>query len=209
LSQLRGAHVAWVDHNSTSGYWIPRRRLAALGHEPAELFKRETFLRTHARVASAVLKGEADVGATYVVFRPGTRELESAGWGEAGAAVNGASILLAAGPIPADAIAFSARLPAALKAALVAHVTALPESEPNALRRLFGADGFAPPPVGHYEALRAELALGRLRPPASLAPPSFGDHSATNAGSGSSEPPADATSLPAIADAHLRRVGRS
>ena len=183
LSDLRGAHVAWVDPRSSSGFSVPRRQLVALGMDLADLFGRESFEHSHAGVARAVLSGEADVGATYVVFKAGTTTPEDAGWLEAGAGLHAVRILVTAGPIPADAIVFSAGpagLPAELKAALVARVTALPASEPEAVSKLFGADGFAPPPASHYEAFRVGLAIGDLRQPVTLMPPSRGAHPAAD-----------------------------
>ncbi len=153
-SDLRGARAAWVDEHSSAGYLVPRLKLAAEGLGPAGLFGKESFLGTHARVARAVLEGEADVGATYVSLEPGTDRPLSAGWLEAGAGINAAFVVLTAGPIPSDAIAFSRRLDAGLKAALVQQVTALPASVPGAVGRLLGADGFAPPPASHFAALR-------------------------------------------------------
>jgi ABC-type phosphate/phosphonate transport system substrate-binding protein len=87
-----------------------------------------------------------------------TKRPISAGWLDAGAGINGAFILATAGPIPADAIVFSTRLPAELKASLVEQVTALPASVPEPLGRLLRADSFAPPRASHFEALRVLLA---------------------------------------------------
>jgi ABC-type phosphate/phosphonate transport system substrate-binding protein len=133
-------------------------RLVAEGLDPDKLFGKQSFLGTHARVAAAVLAGEADVGATYLSLDAATQRPVSAGWLDAGAAINGAFILATAGPIPNDAIAFSKRLPDALRASLVEQVTALPAAVPEALGRLLGADGFALPRTSHFEALRVLLA---------------------------------------------------
>lgn len=158
LADLKGTHAAWVDANSSAGYLLPRMRLVAEGLDPDKLFGRQTFHGTHARVAAAVLGGEADVGATYLALDPTTGQPVSAGWLDAGAGINGAFILATAGPIPSDAIVFSSGLPAALKAALVEQVTALPAAMPEAVEKLLGADGFVPPPASHFEALRVLLA---------------------------------------------------
>jgi phosphonate transport system substrate-binding protein len=157
LADLRGAHAAWVDEHSSAGYVLPRLRIAAAGLRLEGLFGRESFLGTHARVARAVLEGEADVGATYVSLDPVTGRPLSAGWLEAGAGINAAFIVATAGPIPSDAIVFSNRLSPALKETLVAQVAALPASVPEAVGRLLGADGFAPPRASHFEALREML----------------------------------------------------
>ncbi len=157
LADLRGCHAAWVDQHSSAGYVLPRLRIASAGLPLDGFFGRESFLGTHARVARAVLEGEADAGATYVSLDAATGRPLSAGWLEAGAGINAAFVVATAGPIPSDAIVFSSRLPAALKAALVAQVTALPASVPEAVGRLLGADGFAPPMASHFQALRAML----------------------------------------------------
>jgi phosphonate transport system substrate-binding protein len=157
LADLRGCHAAWVDEHSSAGYVLPRLKIASAGLDPGALFGRESFLGTHARVARAVLEGEADAGATYLSLDPATGRPLSAGWLEAGAGINAAFIVATAGPIPADAIVFSSRLPAALKAALVTQVTALPASVPRAVARLLGADGFAPAQASHFAALRGML----------------------------------------------------
>jgi phosphonate transport system substrate-binding protein len=154
IADLRGAHAAWVDEHSSAGYLLPRLRIAAEGLDPEQLFARESFLGTHSRVARAVLEGEADVGATYLSLEPGTGRPLSAGWLGAGAGINGAFIIATAGPIPSDAIVFSTRLPAGLKASMVEQVSALPQSVLEAVGRLLGADGFAPPSPAHFEALR-------------------------------------------------------
>jgi phosphonate transport system substrate-binding protein len=158
LADLKGSHAAWVDPQSAAGYLVPRARIAADGLDPAALFGRESFLGTHARVACAVLDGEADAGATYLSLDPATGRPLSAGWLEAGAAINGAFILATAGPIPADAIVLSNRLPAAEKAAIVEQIKLLPSSLPEAIGLLLRADGFAAPEASHFEALRAQAA---------------------------------------------------
>jgi phosphonate transport system substrate-binding protein len=163
LSDLRGAHVAWVDTHSSAGYLVPRMRIAAAGLDPATLFARESFLRTHERVACAVLDGEADAGATYLSLDPVTSRPMSAGWLEAGAGINGAFIIATAGPIPSDAIVLSRSLSPDEKAAIVERLLALPSSVPDALGGLLRADGFAPPRAAHFDALRA-LAAARKEP---------------------------------------------
>jgi phosphonate transport system substrate-binding protein len=158
LSDLAGCRAAWVDADSAAGYVLPRRRIAEAGLDPETLFAKETFLGTHARVARAVLEGEADVGATYVLLDPATKRPLSAGWLDAGAGINGAYVLATAGPIPSDAIVFARSLPSAVKAALVRQVSALPQSVLHAVGRLLHADGFANVPTSHFEALRASAA---------------------------------------------------
>lgn len=155
IADLEGAHIAWVDHNSSAGYVVPRMHIASAGFDPAKLFGRESFLGTHERVACAVLAGEADAGATYVSLDPRTKKPITAGWLEAGAGVNGAFLIATAGPIPADAIVLSNRLSAADKAALTQEIQRLPAVIPDAIGGLLRADGFAVPEPAHFDALRA------------------------------------------------------
>ena len=162
LSDLRGSHAAWVDAESAAGYLLPRLELRAQGLDPETLFGKESFLGTHARVAIAVLSGEADVGGTYLSLDPRTRRPVSAGWLSAGAGINGALILATVGPIPSDTIVFSRRIPPEQKGDLVAKVLGLPPLLPEVVGRLLGAEGFERASPAHFEALRALL----RRPPA-------------------------------------------
>lgn len=166
LADLRGAHVAWVDHHSSAGYRVPRMRLASAGLDPSTLFGKESFLGTHERVSIAVLAGEVDVGATYLSLDPVTREPLSAGWLEAGAGLNGAYVITTAGPIPADAIVLSNRLSATEKIALTAAVFDLPRTAPGPVSGLFRADGFEPPLAAHFDELRAMSAAFEALPAA-------------------------------------------
>ena len=157
LADLKGCRAVWVDPHSAAGYLVPRARLASEGLDPDALFGREDFLGTHARVACAVLAGEADVGATYLSLDPKTGRPLSAGWLDAGAGINGAFILATGGPIPTDAIVLSRRVPAERKAVVVEQVIALASCLPEVVGRLFGADGFAPAQASHFEGARALL----------------------------------------------------
>jgi phosphonate transport system substrate-binding protein len=157
LADLRGRHAAWVDAESTAGYLLPRVRLAEEGLDPDALFGKESFLGTHARVAVAVLSGEADVGATYLSLDPVTGRPVSAGWLDAGAGINGALVLAAVGPIPSDTIVLSKSIPANEKGDLVDKVLGLPASQPVAVGRLLGAEGFVSARPSHFEALRGLL----------------------------------------------------
>jgi phosphate/phosphite/phosphonate ABC transporter binding protein len=157
LADLRGRNAVWVDAGSAAGYLLPRLKLRAEGLDPETLFGKETFLGTHARVAVAVLSGEADVGGTYLSLDPRTKRPVSAGWLEAGAGINGAHILAMVGPIPSDTIVFSRRIPAEEKAELVTRVLGLPVALPEVVGRLLGAEGFERASPAHFEALRELL----------------------------------------------------
>lgn len=155
LADLEGAHMAWVDTNSSAGYLVPRMRIASEGLDPAKLFGRQSFLGSHERVACAVLEGDADAGATYMSLDPSTGRPMSAGWLEAGAGINGAFLIATAGPIPSDALVLSNRLSEPAREKVTQALSLLPSSVPDAVGALFRADGFAPPDEARYDQLAA------------------------------------------------------
>jgi phosphonate transport system substrate-binding protein len=154
LADLRGRRAAWVDAESAAGYLLPRLKLRAEGLDPETLFEKETFYGTHAKVALAVLSGEADVGGTYLSLDPKTERPISAGWLNAGAGINGALILATIGPIPSDTIVFARGLPPERRDALVDRVLGLPASLPEVIGRLLGAERFERASPAHFAALR-------------------------------------------------------
>jgi phosphonate transport system substrate-binding protein len=154
LADLRGRRAAWVDAESAAGYLLPRLKLRAEGLDPETLFEKESFLGTHARVAVAVLSGEADVGGTYLSLDPKTQRPISAGWLNAGAGINGAHILATVGPIPSDTIVFSRDLPQDQRDALIDRVLGLPAALPEVIGRLLGAERFERASPAHFAALR-------------------------------------------------------
>ena len=83
LTNILGARAAWVDPSSAAGYLVIRAALRSKGLGFEHPFSEEKFLGTHDAVARAVMAGEADVGATYVHFEPGTDKVRRAGWGDA------------------------------------------------------------------------------------------------------------------------------
>ncbi|MBI2390351.1 MAG: PhnD/SsuA/transferrin family substrate-binding protein [Deltaproteobacteria bacterium] len=61
---LEGARAAWVSPWSAAGYLVPRRMLRALGIEPEQALRAQTFRGANGGVIRALLDGEADVAAT-------------------------------------------------------------------------------------------------------------------------------------------------
>jgi phosphate/phosphite/phosphonate ABC transporter binding protein len=161
LGDLAGQHVAWVDRGSSAGYVLPRLKIAAAGLDPARLFRKESFARTHAGVARAVIGGEADVGATYQSLDPRTKEVLWAGWRDAGATNEDVHVLATAGPIPADAIVLSTRLAPELAESLTDLVRALAKTARPAVKRLLRADGFERVRPAHFDELRRLVAAQR------------------------------------------------
>jgi phosphonate transport system substrate-binding protein len=151
---LRGKRVAWVAKESAAGYIFPRLKLAAVGLDPETMFTEESFRRTHEAVVRAVLAGDADVGATYVSYPPGS-EAEvptNAGWLEAGTANDEVRVVLTAGPIPSDVIAFASAVEPELAAKLGAALQEVGTAE--SIRALLNADGFEAASAAHFDELR-------------------------------------------------------
>jgi phosphonate transport system substrate-binding protein len=138
LPSLRGARAAWVDPQSASGYLVIRAWLRSQGMELSEIFRQEHFLGSHESVVEAVMRGDADVGATFAHLGEDMQWVRSAGWG-----ANPVRVLALAGPIPSDVVAASVRLPVPvlryIRDILVRHMT---EDLRRACAALLQADGF-------------------------------------------------------------------
>ena len=153
VAELEGVRAAWVDERSASGYLLIRAKLRSLGVDLAKAFASNTFYRRHDAVATAVLSGEADVGATFVHLDESSGDAIRAGWGD-----QPTRIICSAGPIPNDFVAVSKSLPdnarAVVQQALVsgAHAPLL-----QAANELLGCDSFASPVPEHVAALFAML----------------------------------------------------
>ncbi|HVY44332.1 MAG TPA: PhnD/SsuA/transferrin family substrate-binding protein [Minicystis sp.] len=164
--ELRAARVAWVDRQSAAGYLVIRAGLRADGVDLARAFGDEAFLGSHDAVVGAVLAGAVDVGATFAYVDGARGPVRRAAWGKADV-----KVLALAGPIPADVIAASIRVPVAL----IRRVQrALAEAEPvrRAAGSLFGADGFIDARPEHLDALQKLLAHLADEPrPTSIPPP--------------------------------------
>jgi phosphate/phosphite/phosphonate ABC transporter binding protein len=153
IEDLSGARVAWVDRQSASGYLLIRAHLRALGVDLKQVFDSEQFMGSHEAVVNAVLAGVADVGATFVYLDAKRGIPIRSGWGDARARV-----ITYAGPIPADVIAASPRLPP--RSALRVQRLLLERSHAGlsaATTALLGTSVFAPPVASHIEALTALL----------------------------------------------------
>lgn len=154
LRDLENQHVAWVDRESSSGYVVARMKIAAAGLDPSTLFRRESFLRTHAAVARAVLRGEADVGATYLSVDARTNRVVSAGWLDADAAGSDVHVIATAGPIPADAVVLSTKLSPGDADSITDLVRQLGKTARPALKSLIHADSLERVRPAHFEELR-------------------------------------------------------
>jgi len=152
VEDLDRATVAWVSHQSASGYFVPRWQLRSRGIDLRRAFGRELFFPNHQAVARAVCSGEANVGATHVALDPVSGRLASAPWQPL---INQSRIrvLLLVGPIPGDGIAARSDVPADTRRQLTAALLAL-RPDDAAVGPLFDATSFEPVPDGHLALLR-------------------------------------------------------
>lgn len=146
VEQLDGVRVAWVAPTSAAGYLVPRLSLVRKGHALSALFSDESFHDNHGQVARAVMRGKADVGATYGHFSGGDAKrgrLVGAGFMEH-APFTSVRILDVSGPVPADMIVASPKVPIPHRIAFAAALSRLAHDpvgrEP--LSKVIGADDF-------------------------------------------------------------------
>jgi eukaryotic-like serine/threonine-protein kinase len=158
VEDLRGKSAAWVDAWSAAGYVIPRLHLRLGGLDPTTLFREEHFYGTHSAAIRAVLVGEADVAGTYAL-RNEEGDVIDGPWSE----IDGSRVRLLTtfGEIPPDVFAVSAGVEEGVRQRLSASLLGI-DQDPERLatvKRLFGAEGFAPVALGSYEGLRSALSI--------------------------------------------------
>lgn len=161
LEDLRGRSVAWVDPLSTTGYVIPRMRLAMRVASPRRFFGTEGFFGSHAAVARAVSNGIVDVGATFGRF-DATGHLAEGPFAEADVPVESVRALATFGSLPPDLIGVRRQLDADTKNALALAFEAAsrdPEIAPHVFM-LFGAVDFSREVPSGYDLLRLEVDEG-------------------------------------------------
>ena len=161
LSDVRGKRVGWVDPLSTTGYVVPRMRLAVRFPEGTSIFAKETFYGSHAGVIRAVIDGVVDVGASYGGFSE-RGELVRGAFADFGAPSADLRVVDAFGSIPADVIAIHRSVGLEAEASLAAAFEATSEDPAmlDAIRATFGAMAFVRKPVVGYDMLRTEIEHG-------------------------------------------------
>jgi phosphonate transport system substrate-binding protein len=161
LNDVRGTRVGWVDPLSTTGYVVPRLRLAVRFPEGTEIFSKETFYGSHAGVIRAVLDGAVDVGASYGGFSE-RGELVRGAFADFGAQSADLRVVDAFGAIPADVIAVHRSVGAEAEASLATafEATCTEPAMLDAIRTTFGAMSFVRKPVVGYDMLRTEIEHG-------------------------------------------------
>ncbi|MCB9595514.1 MAG: PhnD/SsuA/transferrin family substrate-binding protein [Sandaracinaceae bacterium] len=155
LADLRGKRMAWVDRDSSAGYLFVRLALREAGLEPSGLFHDERFEGSHGGVVRAVLRGDADAGATHAQTRPGSDEIVLAGW-HPYAGAEGMRAVLVSVPIPPDVICASRaldpdRLDEAREALLHLHESS---EDPDLLDEVFGGSRLVTASPLDYEPVR-------------------------------------------------------
>lgn len=160
IDDVRGGHVGWVDPLSTTGYVVPRMRLAAR-YPDEKLFARESFYGSHAAVVTAVLDRTVDIGASYGGFEADGSIVRGA-YQDVGARASDVKVIEVFGAIPPDVVAVRSGLDPKLEAALAEAFEAT-SSDPamlDVVRTTFGAMFFARKPLVGYDLLRTEMEHG-------------------------------------------------
>ncbi|MDI3289656.1 PhnD/SsuA/transferrin family substrate-binding protein [Polyangium sp. 15x6] len=159
ISDLQGLRAAWVDRQSAAGYIVLRAHLRSIGVDLDRAFRENLFFGSHGEVARAVLRGDADVGATFVHVEPdpshprGERVVR-AGWGAAEV-----HVITCAGPIPSDVMAASVRVPVSTMRKVQRELVGSGDNElGRAARTLFGAEGFVVALSEHLDPLAKLIA---------------------------------------------------
>jgi phosphonate transport system substrate-binding protein len=164
---LAGARAAWVDQQSAAGYLVIRGSLRMRGIDLEQAFGESAFYGSHDAVTRAVLAGSTDVGATYVLLDPRRSTPRRAGWGDAQV-----RMLATAGPIPADVLAATIRMPVSTIRTLQRALVAPPnEHMKRAAGALFSAEGFIEADSQHLEPLSSLLAHMEDRAERTVLPP--------------------------------------
>jgi phosphonate transport system substrate-binding protein len=155
--ELAEQRVAWVDPDSCAGHLFVRLALLGQGLTPGALFREERFLGSHGAVVRAVMRGEADAGATHAQLGP-DGGLLLAGW-QAYAGRDAMRALLVTDPIPADVVCASPALDVdalddVREALLHLHESA---SDGDLLSELFGGPRLVPASTVDYDPVRSAL----------------------------------------------------
>ncbi len=148
--QLRGGSAAWVDPTSASGYLVPRQWLRSKGIEPRKFFSKHRTAHTHVGVVDTVVRGDADVGATFAIFGNSFGEVLKSAWLTTGQDVE---IIANAGTVPSDGISFSTRIPAPKVSELSAAIIAIAQAEPQLMLALFETEQFEQSDADYLAAL--------------------------------------------------------
>jgi len=154
--ELRRQRVAWVDPDSCAGHLFVRLALLERGLSPRALFREERFAGSHGSVVRAVMRGDADAGATHAQL-DGDGAILLAGW-QAYAGRDGMRALLVTDPIPSDVICASQALgPDALDDVREALLHLHEDSGAELLEEFFGGPRLVPASTVDYDPVRSAL----------------------------------------------------
>jgi phosphonate transport system substrate-binding protein len=155
VEDLRRVRVAWVDRESASGYVVLRSALARAGVSLTDAFSEETFVRSHAAAARAVLDRKVDVAATCAHIEQGAvRFARSPYAGDQGLSDQELRTVFEAGPIPSDIVAVRPDVGPSVREALeAALLRGAPPRVHAAACAFMHVDGFAAPTPEHGRML--------------------------------------------------------
>ena len=167
LHKVKKASIAWVDRSSAAGFVFPGAAMVKDKVPVRQALGKQSFLGNHRAVCEAVLKGDAQLGATFANPAGPGKPLEPTGCVLAfGPEVSAKlKILLSSGAIPSDALATRPGTAPVLVKQLteVALGMATTPDGRDVLAKVFHADRLATASEADYEPVAAALeAAGRI-----------------------------------------------
>ncbi|MCO6453047.1 MAG: phosphate/phosphite/phosphonate ABC transporter substrate-binding protein [Caldilineales bacterium] len=152
LEDLKGKRVCWGDPNSTSSYVIPHIYLQANGIDPENDFSEAISAGSHNNIITQIYQGNCDFGFTYEDAR-GTIEDDFPDVKEKIAVLDYTT------EIPNDNVSFTKDFPPEMRAAIVAALVEIAQSEEGktALDQLYEITGLQESTDSFYDAFRADL----------------------------------------------------
>jgi phosphate/phosphite/phosphonate ABC transporter binding protein len=160
LADLEGASIAWVDHDSASGYLFALAEIIRAHGSTAKLGQ-EHFVGSHRSVCEAVANGWAACGATYVILDD-QGEIKTSGWHERlGERADELKVVAYTRPIPGDNVACRAGFDEAEATDLAKALVDLAHDDEGRaiLHGVFRAEALVPVPDDIYGDVRETLLI--------------------------------------------------
>ncbi len=153
INELKGKNLGLVDPNSTSGYNVPLYTLNKLGIDPQKFFAKVATTGSHENALIALKQGTVDVSFVWwnadddsVLTRMVTKKM---------AAKEDFRLILKSDKIAGYPYAYNTNLPDDLKAAIRKSFFDLPNSNPEAFKKLYDGKTLKYLPVKHDDYLPA------------------------------------------------------
>lgn len=146
IEDLEGTQIGWADANSTSGYLFPRHALRQRGIDPDAFFDKQVFAGGHPQGIISVIRGQNDVGVTWVSGVGDVNTGYTRGWlqmmSESGQIdMADLRVIELLGPIPNGPTVIRKDLPQELKDLVRGILTAMAYEAPETYEAVAGGSG--------------------------------------------------------------------